>query len=144
MEQYSETSLEFTGNWFIDAGILGFVNLMEEVYGWDLEELNAKIEKKPEEIYYWYFPIGYILHNNKLRKKVTNTIPAPPENLKNAMDIFEKAWERILNEKQFIVSKGNKKRIDLSFKKPFNYFTNLWFFQSTGDETTKNYEIPAF
>lgn len=29
--------LQFTGNWFIDAGILGFVNLMEEVYGWDLE-----------------------------------------------------------------------------------------------------------
>jgi len=28
--------LELTGNWFIDAGILGFVNLMEEVYGWDL------------------------------------------------------------------------------------------------------------
>ena len=26
-------ALEFTGNWFIDAGILGFVNLMEEVYG---------------------------------------------------------------------------------------------------------------
>lgn len=25
--------LQFTGNWFIDAGILGFVNLMEEVYG---------------------------------------------------------------------------------------------------------------
>ena len=24
-------ALEFTGNWFIDAGILGFVNLMEEV-----------------------------------------------------------------------------------------------------------------
>ncbi|MBC7109556.1 MAG: hypothetical protein H5T46_00855, partial [Archaeoglobi archaeon] len=32
--------LRFTGNWFIDAGILGFVNLMEEVYGWDLEELR--------------------------------------------------------------------------------------------------------
>ncbi|NPA74607.1 MAG: hypothetical protein GXO25_00825, partial [Euryarchaeota archaeon] len=29
----SENTLEFTGNWFIDAGILGFVNLMEEVYG---------------------------------------------------------------------------------------------------------------
>ena len=25
------TLLEFTGNWFIDAGILGFVNLMEEI-----------------------------------------------------------------------------------------------------------------
>jgi len=32
----STTELKFTGNWFIDAGILGFVNLMEEVYGWDL------------------------------------------------------------------------------------------------------------
>lgn len=26
-------NLSFTGNWFIDAGVLGFVNLMEEVYG---------------------------------------------------------------------------------------------------------------
>jgi len=31
--------LRFTGNWFIDAGILGFVNLMEEVYGWDLKKI---------------------------------------------------------------------------------------------------------
>ena len=29
----NNNKLEFTGNWFIDAGILGFVNLMEEVYG---------------------------------------------------------------------------------------------------------------
>jgi len=35
--------LEFTGNWFFDLGILGFVNLMEEVYGWGLEELKEKI-----------------------------------------------------------------------------------------------------
>ncbi|MBC7081365.1 MAG: hypothetical protein H5T44_03885 [Thermoplasmatales archaeon] len=26
-------SLEFTASWFIDAGILGFVNLIKEVYG---------------------------------------------------------------------------------------------------------------
>ncbi|GEM_PF-3795685 len=40
-ERYAEAKpLEFTGNWFIDAGILGFVNLMEEVYGWDLDELT--------------------------------------------------------------------------------------------------------
>ncbi|MBI2139264.1 hypothetical protein HYU13_06755 [Candidatus Woesearchaeota archaeon] len=41
MQQSSQETvnkpLQFTGNWFIDAGILGFVNLMEEVYGWDLE-----------------------------------------------------------------------------------------------------------
>jgi len=42
-------TLEFTGNWFIDAGILGFVNLMEEVYGWDLRELQERI-KNPQDI----------------------------------------------------------------------------------------------
>jgi len=38
-----ERQLEFTGNWFIDAGILGFVNLMEQVYGktLDLREVDA-------------------------------------------------------------------------------------------------------
>ncbi len=41
--------LEFTGNWFIDAGILGFVNLMEEVYGWDLEELQEGLIKTSNE-----------------------------------------------------------------------------------------------
>ncbi|AIG96911.1 hypothetical protein [Archaeoglobus fulgidus] len=30
---YGESNeLRFTGNWFIDAGILGFVNLMEGIY----------------------------------------------------------------------------------------------------------------
>jgi len=29
-QQHQFNELEFTGNWFIDAGILGFVNLMEE------------------------------------------------------------------------------------------------------------------
>jgi hypothetical protein len=37
--------LQFTGNWFIDAGILGFVNLMEEVYGWDLN--GKRKNRKP-------------------------------------------------------------------------------------------------
>jgi len=41
--------LQFTGNWFIDAGILGFVNLMEEVYGWDLEELQKIVVRIPNE-----------------------------------------------------------------------------------------------
>ncbi|MDI3502812.1 MAG: hypothetical protein PWR09_937, partial [Archaeoglobi archaeon] len=36
IETQNIRELQFTGNWFIDAGILGFVNLMEEVYGWDL------------------------------------------------------------------------------------------------------------
>ncbi len=46
--------LRFTGNWFIDAGILGFVNLMEEVYGWDLNTLKNR-NIRLEEFYYAYF-----------------------------------------------------------------------------------------
>ena len=41
--------LQFTGNWFIDAGILGFVNLMEEVYGWDLENLREFVRRSTSD-----------------------------------------------------------------------------------------------
>ena len=54
------SKLKFTGNWFIDAGILGFVNLMEKVYGWDLYTLQKKIEENEKLIYYGYFPIAYV------------------------------------------------------------------------------------
>ncbi|MCW1310323.1 MAG: hypothetical protein OH333_00890 [Candidatus Parvarchaeota archaeon] len=46
--------MEFTGNWFIDAGILGFVNLMEEVYKREFDEIVTKPIQK-EEFYYAYF-----------------------------------------------------------------------------------------
>jgi len=61
VSQYNENmqnQLAFTGNWFIDAGILGFVNLMEEVYGWDLNEIVVK-PIDTEKFYYAYF-IYYI------------------------------------------------------------------------------------
>ena len=56
--------LKFTGNWFIDAGILGFVNLMEEVYGWNLEELQRRIKTEPEKVYYGYFPLAYLFYHS--------------------------------------------------------------------------------
>jgi len=56
----SKESLEFTGNWFIDAGILGFVNLMEEVYGWESEDLEKMITNEPQKVYYGYFPFAYL------------------------------------------------------------------------------------
>jgi len=78
--------LEFTGNWFIDAGVLGFVNLMEEVYGevwkeewrkknakeseWKfdfLEYLEEKIRENEKLVYYGYFPFGYLLYHAKIR-----------------------------------------------------------------------------
>jgi len=56
-EEEQNHLLQFTGNWFIDAGVLGFVNLMEEVYGWDLKEIVRSIDR--EKFYYTYF-IYYI------------------------------------------------------------------------------------
>jgi len=58
--------LQFTGNWFIDAGILGFVNLMEEVYGWDLDTLQEKIKENGELVYYGYFPFAYLFYQSNL------------------------------------------------------------------------------
>jgi len=107
------SKLQFTGNWFIDAGILGFVNLMEEVYGdiwkeewkknnsnkseWKfdfLDYLNGKIEENEELIYYGYFPFGYFINNLKLNLNnfdIRNfKIAIEKENNKNA--IFEKSW----------------------------------------------------
>ena len=123
--------LQFTGNWFIDAGILGFVNLMEEVYGWDLEKLQTEIKENTKAVYCWYFPIAFVYYNNKLRGKVVkSTPPGPPlEGMKDAIDIFEESWGWICSKEEFIVPTKQGKRVDLSFKKPFNYFTNLLFFQ---------------
>jgi hypothetical protein len=66
-EEKVESKLKFTGNWFFDAGVLGFVNLMEEIYGWDLEELQKKIVNDPEKIYYGYFPFGYLFYHSRVR-----------------------------------------------------------------------------
>jgi len=81
-QEQKTKQIEFTGNWFIDAGILGFVNLMEEVYGWDLETLREKIAENEELVYYGYFPFAYLFYNsrfrairgeiNTLRKKITD------------------------------------------------------------------------
>lgn len=95
---YSNTSniLKFTGSWFIDAGILGFVNLMEEVYGWELEKL---LKKDTKLLYYWYFPIAFVYYNNKLRGKSVGSIPNVSINFENEIDIFDAAWEWICSKK---------------------------------------------
>jgi len=120
-------NLKFTGNWFIDAGILGFVNLMEEVYGWDLEELQEMISKEPEKIYYGFFPIAFVYGNCKL----TNEKLEPPlyEELNNKFrnlsgeKIFDKAWKYIVD------NYSTNGRVNLHSKGLFYYFCNFLFFQ---------------
>ncbi len=85
----SKPPLEFTGNWFIDAGILGFVNLMEEVYSgiWDsparddfLDSLYIRLSKLKDKlknffIYaFWYKTIKDTtlrwIHKDNFKKKI--------------------------------------------------------------------------
>ncbi|MEM3374257.1 MAG: hypothetical protein QXE31_03470 [Candidatus Woesearchaeota archaeon] len=121
--------LEFTGNWFIDTGILGFVNLMGEVYGWNLEELNKKIEEDEEKVYYGYFPFGYVYYNNlicKEKKKENHNIyieKIEKEIKELKENIFEKTWD-IIKKSYF-----NNGRIDLRSKNSFYFFQNFLFFQ---------------
>ncbi len=105
------SELRFTGNWFIDAGILEFVNLMEEVYGWDLEELQEKIKENPELIYYGYFPFAYFyklsqneakklridvaIKNEKIKTEVINFIE---QNKNLGKNILEEVWWNYITE----------------------------------------------
>jgi CRISPR-associated protein Cst1 len=66
-EEKQSFILQFTGNWFIDVGILGFVNFMEEVYGWDLNELQAIVSNDSPRLFYGFFPIGYLFYHSTIR-----------------------------------------------------------------------------
>jgi len=131
--------LQFTGNWFIDAGILGFVNLMEEVYGWDLEELQKEIKKRAKAVYYWYFPIGYICHVVRERQtkegqekreqvdKIISKIPEAPQTM-DEKDLFERAWKWITTNEALIEVK-KVKRVKMSWAGRYRILTNFPLFQ---------------
>ncbi len=95
--------LEFTGNWFIDAGILGFVNLMEEVYGWDLDELRDKLRKDPEVVYYGYFLFAYMYkwlkdRNISVSDSVKKRLIEELEQMsfKNNYELFKHVWSKFV------------------------------------------------
>ena len=113
LKNLNKSNLKFTGNWFIDAGILGFVNLMEEVYSWDLNTLQKKIKENEELVYYGYFPFAYIfdnlifqlskiktIHKNKIREELfkykekflKEIIPIQSS---NELIIFNEIWKKI-------------------------------------------------
>ena len=128
IENIKNPPLQFTGNWFIDAGILGFVNLMEEVYGWDLEKLQEMIAKEPEKVYYGYFPIAFVYYNILKNTATTNNLKCPKDYVitsaaYNKNVIFEESWKFIEN------NYSEKGRIPLSSKGEFYYFHNFLFFQ---------------
>lgn len=87
-------TLKFTGNWFLDAGIIGFVNLMEDVYGWDLDELQRLIDEGPEKVYFGYFPFAYLYRwfTDKERNKERIKDELDKKSFQNSEDLFNFVW----------------------------------------------------
>lgn len=114
--------LRFTGNWFIDAGILGFVNLMEEVYGWDLNELQRRIKEEPEKVYYGYFPLAYLFHHSVYHKYIKNVqdlksqIADIRKRLRNVEDSL-RALNKELSKSPRKMEKRLRKQIEKNEKK---------------------------
>jgi len=130
-QEEPQHQIDFTGNWFIDIGILGFINLMEEVYGWGLEELRNRIKNEPEKVYYGYFPQAFVYYNlmKQNNKQNISNLPSPKDGDNilvvpaDQKQIFEESWKFI--EKNY--SKNG--RIPLSSSDEFYYFHNFLFFQ---------------
>ncbi len=118
--------LKFTGNWFIDAGIIGFINLMEEVYGWDINRLYQELINDEDKVYYGYFPIAYFYYYRK-----NSNCPSPPK------QIIGKNKQQFLNFAFDYIEKNIVKDGVLEIKKE-NFYRNLLFFnRSLWDEATK-------
>ena len=98
--------LQFTGNWFIDAGILGFVNLMEEVYGWDLEKLRERISEEPEVVYYGYFPFAYLFYHSRIRG-----IFKEIENIKKEISRIKEKKKKIEDELRELKNAKNSNKV---------------------------------
>ncbi len=140
-----KNSLKFTGNWFIDAGIIGFINLMEEVYGrdlengWSLEWLKGEISRNPEAVYFGYFPFAYFYklseNNSEMKQNEKQLL------IKHFLEYLEKnkslfkddkynQFEKIWNDyiyKLFYTYKffNNKRNIRLPLVNNKNLFKNV-------------------
>ncbi|MEM4361123.1 MAG: hypothetical protein QXV83_03205 [Candidatus Anstonellaceae archaeon] len=91
--------LELTGNWYADGGIIGFINIMENTYGWDLKTLKKKIENEEEKVYYGYFPFAYFTSflSEKYKEKVERLTEElveklEKENFENKQKLFDFVW----------------------------------------------------
>ncbi|MGC8981787.1 MAG: hypothetical protein ACP5JU_02465, partial [Minisyncoccia bacterium] len=135
----NKNSLNFTGNWFIDAGILGFINLMKDVYGWDLEQLQNEIDQNDIAVYYGYFPFAYIYKllsksNKNKDSSLDSSLMQDLERLKNdeelkkldASKLKDHIWDKYIDKYKAINKKNiNRIPIDDQFYKNFSFFNYL-------------------
>jgi len=127
MEERKE-DLTFTGNWYIDAGIVGFIKVLNWMYGWELEEVEKKVKENPVRLYYGYFPLAYSFRyfskelngkkeiNKKFEEIKKDSIKKLEEEIRDKNDkdeIYESAWK--LSVEAYKKLEGNEPR-----RLPFN------------------------
>jgi len=126
----SEFTLKFTGNWIIDLGMLGFFNLLEEIYEWNFLETQKRIKENEEIVYYGIFPFAYICSEikrkgsaipKKIIKDFVNEIYK--REFKSKKEIFNFTWENYITKaatdhwKDYIISKAIDENKDKKFIK---------------------------
>ena len=141
--------LEFTGNWFFDLGILGFVNLMEEVYDWNLETLKEKIRDLNKNEINALFAVAFF---GKIIKDTSLSWVRKPENFSKSklkkyfgLEIKSSEIEKLLKdtekEIESILKEGVKKLSRSADKINQDYIIEIIY--STNEEI-KNILINKF
>jgi len=95
----STSSLEFTGNWFVDSGILGFTRIIEDIYGFDISDIR-EISAREDILYYGLFPFAYLCSeiNRKSKSRVSSELIKEfikalfDSEFDSADEIFEFTW----------------------------------------------------
>lgn len=98
-------TLEFTGNWIIDLGMLGFANLLEDIYGWDILETQKRINENEKVVHYGLFPFAYICSevkkkNSEIPKQIIEDFVNEifKRNFKSKREIFDFTWENYITK----------------------------------------------
>ncbi|MDI6882217.1 MAG: hypothetical protein QMC86_05210 [Methanothermobacter sp.] len=97
------SDLEFTGNWFVDSGILGFILILEDIYGFSISEV-MELSGMKEILYYGFFPFAYIC--SEINKKSRSRVPSElikefrrallDSKFKSADEIFDFTWNNYI------------------------------------------------
>jgi len=151
-------NLEFSGNWYVDIGILGFVKLMKEVYCWDLEKLKEMISRDHEKVYYGYFPFAYFYkwcsdRNENVDKEIVSSLVKNLEEsgLQNKTEeLFNYVWFKYIcklftnlwveNKLKILHKKDAYDKKD-KVKKQFNYTNSQKYLQLICEREKFIYEL---
>jgi len=102
----SHEVLRFTGNWYIDLCILGFMKIMEKYYGWTLNELEQKIRENEVVVFKKFFPVAYVAFY--LEREIYKVINELEKKKKEKREKLEREYDRLRSSR----SKRMSRRIE--------------------------------